>query len=233
MPWSAEWSTRVKAGFFSEGVRKWFYAQNPRDTRVPADFEGFKHYLDTFSTEYATECVPGKVLEAEPGWLLAEEGGALSIESKPVVVRRLPWKVWAEGKKGIIIPTLIDWREQWRTANPMWASSSETAKTWQFSDPSRVHDMLYPSNPNFFALVASVRLEILRDGMEDVEYFRLLEERKETLAGLADFVTKADRLLARARDFAELPAEKLTIEELHDIRNQVGQLLNQYAGTSE
>ena len=226
---ATKWRTRVKAGFYSEGVRKWFYAQSPKDTRCPKNFDGFKGHLENSFIEYAMEGVQDKVLTAEPGWVLVEEGGEFSIKSKPALVRRLAWKVWAEGKKGITIPTLCDWREQWRTADRSWASSSETAKIWQFSNPAQVHDLLYPSNPNFFALVPSVRLEVLRDGLEDVEYFVLLEKKKKELSANVAFTKQAELLLEEAMDVARLPAREVTSDKLLGIRTRAGTLLNDIA----
>jgi len=221
--------TRVKAGYYSEGVRKWFYAQNPKDARCPKNFDGFKGSLQNLLAEYSIEGVQDKVLAAEPGWAVAEEGGPLSIKSKPALLRRLPWKVWAEGSKGVIIPALFDWRQQWRTADSRWASGAQMARIWQFANPARVRDLFYPSNPNFFTFVPSVRLEILRDGMEDVEYFVLLEKKKEELSANAAFTKQAELLLKEAKDAALLPAREVTTDKLLGIRARAGALLSDIA----
>ncbi len=109
----------------------------------------------------------------------------LVIDYPAMAARILPWMCWKYGLKG-----LLYWCVNYWTTNPY---QDPMNTTWQQNG----NGLLYYPGPN--GPVPSIRLELLRDGMEDYEYLSQLASlvRRAEAAGVAPSeVAQAKTLLA-------------------------------------
>jgi len=104
----------------------------------------------------------------------------------PVLNYRIPlWINWRHGITGLLYWTTVYWRQ---TPDP-WTDPLTYGR-----DRSRGYNsegsLFYPgAQAGFDGPVASIRLKMIREGMEDYEYFRILAERGGK--GLADETVRA------------------------------------------
>ena len=100
-------------------------------------------------------------------WLLLQEQSfpALSADAAGVEARMIPWVCWGHQFEGVVYPHLNDWPEAWKTGGhpgPLWEDGG-TGDAF----------LVYPAEGT---LLPSVRLARLRDGIEDYEYLKALNE---------------------------------------------------------
>ena len=126
---------------------------------------------------------PAPITPVQP-WLRTEPGAfpSLALPAHPAEARMLPWVCWAHKTLGFLHRGFAEWPDAWDgVAFPEdWPTDSV---------------LVYPSATGF---VPSVRLMRLRDGLEDYEYFRNLEQmrfvfgaRGRDIAALRDHPTYA------------------------------------------
>jgi hypothetical protein len=115
----------------------------------------------------------------------------LAIDYPAMAYRVLPWMCWKYGLRG-----LLYWSVNYWTTNPY---QDPMNTQWQQNG----NGSLYYPGPE--GPVSSIRLEVLRDGMEDYEYLHLLQQlvtraRSDAAAmsetKLQELVAQAERLLA-------------------------------------
>jgi hypothetical protein len=137
-------------------------------------------------------------------------------------LRLWPWQSWQYGVSGILIWATIYWtsplaypdslQDPWE--DPMsWVTGYGrpvgTRSPWgngdgRFLYPPR-RDPNTATEPCLDAPISSIRWENLRDGMEDYEYFWLLDQEVKRLATLKQ--ESLEPLLAQARGLLEVPDE--------------------------
>ena len=96
----------------------------------------------------------------------------LSIDSEPVDVRALFWLQKLYNVEGLLYWSVNDWTEDPYTELPY---------SWLDSRRMRAYSggiLLYPGPPiGVDGPVSSIRLELIREGLEDLHYFNLLQEQ--------------------------------------------------------
>lgn len=102
-----------------------------------------------------------------PWLLLAPESfPSLAADALPIEARLIPWVCWSHDYEGFYCPALNQWPGAWmelyRDRPVLWRGGEDGAAC-----------LLYPG-PD--APVSSIRLERLRDGMEDYEYLRAVHD---------------------------------------------------------
>jgi hypothetical protein len=104
-------------------------------------------------------------------WLRLEPGEypALSADAHPLEARVIPWICWGHAFTGVEVPALNDWPRAW--LKPV----EQMPQTWSGAgDGSGA--LVYPGPKG---LMTSVRLERLRDGLEDYEYLQALSKAQQ------------------------------------------------------
>jgi hypothetical protein len=143
---------------------------------------------------------------------------ALVIDYPAIAHRILPWMAWKYEADGLLYWCVNYWK-----SNP-WEDAANFAK-----DQNGNGSLYYPSAEG---PVPSIRIEVLRDGMEDYEYLYLLREliQRATAAGGADaaLLERAGRLAAvdpalidSLRSYAKDP------QALLDARDAVADMIEQ------
>ena len=86
--------------------------------------------------------------------------------------RILPWMAWADNVNGLYTHQLTDWDESpWESP---FANYSANGDGYLFYPPNDETVGFDPCNPESNRLIPSIRLELLREGLEDYAYLRLL-----------------------------------------------------------
>jgi hypothetical protein len=112
------------------------------------------------------------------------------IDRQGIESRILPWLAWVDRVEGIFYSQTADWDENpWDTPFTNRLSNGNGYFFYPPKDASLAFD---PCDPLSNRLVPSIRLELLREGMEDYAYLRLLNGGKPRI-GIANPV---DDLLA-------------------------------------
>lgn len=112
------------------------------------------------------------------------------IDRQGIESRILPWLAWVDRVEGIFYSQTADWDENpWDTPFTNGLSNGNGYFFYPPKDASLAFD---PCDPLSNRLVPSIRLELLREGMEDYAYLRLLNGGKPRI-GIANPV---DGLLA-------------------------------------
>jgi hypothetical protein len=130
-------------------------------------------------------------------------------------MRLWPWQSWQYGVQGILVWATIYWSSSAAFPNKLqdpWSDPMSYVSGYDFKAGQVGHwgngdgRFLYPprrdpntaTEPSLDAPINSIRWENLRDGMEDYEYFWLLQQevsRVEALNREADSIREAKRLL--------------------------------------
>jgi hypothetical protein len=137
------------------------------------------------------ECVDAKAQRSSKWWLLPAEGDAggatLGLGAEPAGVRALGWLAYGAGAQGVRYTRAF---EGFRVAS--WESAASPAA------------LFYPSvtlGAGAPLAIQSVRLALLRDGLEDYELLKLAEAR----AGAAFAQSWALRLAESPSEYAKDP----------------------------
>lgn len=135
-------------------------------------------------------------------------------------LRLWPWQSWQYGVQGILIWETLYWTSATAYPSPQLQDPWQDPMSWQVGyglesgkkSPWGNGDgrFLYPpqrplsdTSPNLDEPINSLRWENLRDGMEDYEYFWLLNREIERVAG----VKGENRLVQEARALLQVPAD--------------------------
>jgi hypothetical protein len=107
---------------------------------------------------------PDRFDPIEP-WLFTHEQDfpSFHVDARTAEFRMAPWVCFSQRMAGFMHSGLNHWPAEWR------AATSDAA----FAAASTLNDALFYPGPR--APIPSIRAELLRDGMEDYEYLRLLE----------------------------------------------------------
>lgn len=94
------------------------------------------------------------------------------IDRPGVEARYLPWLVWLDRVDGLYYPQIVDWDpDPWGTP---FSNDLSNGNGFFFYPPRDNTLEFNPCDPDSIRLVPSIRLELLREGLEDYAYFRLL-----------------------------------------------------------
>ncbi len=98
---------------------------------------------------------------------------SLRYYAHPIEPRIIPWICWNLGLSGVILTPLISW------GNTL--TKPKNAQDFNFTpqDILQSTTLLYPSEE--YGYLSSVRLERLRDGLEDYEYLKLLTNKASSI----------------------------------------------------
>ncbi len=135
-------------------------------------------------------------------------------------LRLWPWQSWQYGVQGILIWETLYWTSATAYPSPQLQDPWQDPMSWQVGyglesgkkSPWGNGDgrFLYPprrplsdTSPNLDGPINSLRWENLRDGMEDYEYFWLLNREVERVAG----VKGENHLVQEARALLQVPAD--------------------------
>ncbi|MCX8065292.1 MAG: DUF4091 domain-containing protein [Candidatus Hydrogenedentes bacterium] len=94
---------------------------------------------------------------------------SLAYYSHPIEPRLIPWICWNLKLAGVVLTPLINW------GNMLTKPRNTEELTFTPQDLLQSTTLLYPSVKHGF--IPSVRLERLRDGLEDYEYLKLLQSK--------------------------------------------------------
>lgn len=218
----ARWPLDIEAGFKTENVAK-YYGATGEGKSSGGDFaSAFKGSHDQFLKYYGITGLPDQEAKTKDRWFLAGEPGPLSLGASPITVRLLPWRVWASGQPGIVIPWLHTWEGRHLNADPYWGQGLSTS--WPLQPDDKIGDLVYPTKPAFKGFAPSLRLEVLRDGLQDVRYLAALATA-ERAAPDGEWKKKANALLQAARNLGMKPEASNAQADLYRIRLEAGQLL--------
>lgn len=151
------------------------------------------------------------------------------IDYSAVDQRILPWISWKNGVNGILYWQTTYWRD-----NPYDTAMSYTPDgkgMWGNGDGRLLYPPVKKASAKFVnkAPVPSVRWEMIREGIEDYDYFALLSDNiaKAKAAGKsADAVAKAENALKLVGDCAKSRTEYTTDPlALEKVRSQVAQAI--------
>jgi hypothetical protein len=136
-------------------------------------------------------------------------------------LRLWPWQSWQYGVQGILIWATLYWNSPTAYPEPQLQDPWQDPMSWQTGYGTPVGKktawgngdgrFLYPPRPDpntaqtpcLDGPINSVRWENLRDGMEDYEYFWLLQREIERVAAAKG----ESRLVQEARELLKVPAE--------------------------
>lgn len=150
---------------------------------------------------------------------------SLNIDMPGIHPRILPWIMWKYKVDG-----LLSWCVNWWRVDP-WKS----AETWPRQNGGGM--LFYPGKDG---PVDSIRIENLRDGLEDYEYFFMLRQKTKLLQ-MVNYAGRYDELLQEAgellqikdtiiqapNDFSEDPADITEHRrEMGDVIHQIIEILN-------
>ncbi|MEA5115928.1 MAG: DUF4091 domain-containing protein [Geobacteraceae bacterium] len=140
----------------------------------------------------------------------------LFIEYPLLDARVMPWIAFREGAKGFEYWEMFtSWKNNRRNRD-WWKGSTRTS--WKLAKPHGDGLLLYPGPDG--APFPSLRLEALRDGIEDYEYLVLLSGKAKNDAEAKALLKEAKRLLVTGATSYDRDPHKLL-----DLRNRIGLFL--------
>ena len=104
-------------------------------------------------------------------WLNPEQYPSLRYDTAPIESRIIPWICWSYGFRGIILTPLLSW------GNIISRPQNMETFLFQPQDTLQMTTLLYPAKDSY---LHSIRLERLRDGLEDFEYLLLLFQKAQS-----------------------------------------------------
>ena len=133
--------------------------------------------------------------------------------------RILIWIAWKYGVDGVFTPGANGWGEE----NKNWPD-----KPWVFSDKNHPGAALWVYPHRNGTPLSSIRLEVLRDGIEDYEYLYLLKEKINELEASGkrceELVEEAKRLLVIDDSIIESPTSYTKdAERIYTRRERIAQ----------
>jgi hypothetical protein len=143
---------------------------------------------------------------------------SLNLDLPAIEHRIIPWICWKYGVKGLLY-WCVNW---WSEVNP-----------WQdpmtYPEQNGNGSLYYPA-PDGRLPIGSIRLEVLRDGMEDYEYLYILSERLKRLRtnpdGKATLIKQIENILAVPDDVVRTVAyHTYAPEEIYKLRDQIAVLI--------
>jgi hypothetical protein len=177
-----EVSTSPDGQYFSNNAMTWEHAKSGQDAtrgafRYPAAFASiritFQHTIrkgpvgvaEIFFEPSEPALMTASNTAIEP-WLdvTTKEFPSLNVYAHPIEARMLAWVMWGHGFTGLVGPTLDAWPDAWR------AQAQTPPSLWTGVEASSV-PLFYPGPQG---MLPTIRLERLRDGLEDYEYLYLL-----------------------------------------------------------
>ena len=139
-----------------------------------------------------------------------------AIKDSGIEPKILGWFLWKYRLRGIAYWKFNDW-----SVNP-WINPSnygQNGNLFLMYPPSQSNTpLVYGSNNHRF--VPSIRLELIRDGLEDYEYFYLLNSENQPQPGQSN---RADAVVDRI--IADIAAYNRDSEMLYNLRRLVGMLV--------
>lgn len=133
---------------------------------------------------------------------------SFAANAHPVEARLFPWVCWGHNVDGLLGPWLNAWPEPWRRPN------TPAPRVWTGDGGGGEGFLLYPGADGG-APRPSIRLERLRDGLEDYEYVAAMSGRAHE--------TNADDLAAARWTRRYLFVADTTRDELDDLAARIGQ----------
>lgn len=104
-------------------------------------------------------------------WLNPEQYPSLRYDTVPIESRIIPWICWNYGFNGIVLTPLISW------GNTITKPQRNGDFLFQPQNTMDMTTLLYPAKDGY---ISSVRLERLRDGLEDYEYLLLFAQKAQS-----------------------------------------------------
>lgn len=104
-------------------------------------------------------------------WLNPEQYPSLRYDTVPIEARIIPWICWDYGFQGIVLTPLISW------GNTIAKPQKDHTFIFQPQNTIDITTLLYPTKDSY---ISSVRLERLRDGLEDYEYLLLFAQKAQS-----------------------------------------------------
>lgn len=104
-------------------------------------------------------------------WINPEQYPSLRYDTASIESRIIPWICWNYGFRGIILTPLISW------GNILSKPQNMDTFLFQPQDTLQMTTLLYPTKDSY---LHSIRLERLRDGLEDFEYLLLLVQKAQS-----------------------------------------------------
>jgi hypothetical protein len=143
---------------------------------------------------------------------------SLNLDLPSIEYRIIPWICWKYDIKGLLY-WCVNW---WRDTNP-----------WQ--DPMTYPDQngngsLYYPDPQGCVPIGSIRLEVLRDGLEDYEYLYILKERLKELKsnpeGKGELIKKIEEILRVPSEIVKTPAyHTYEPDKIYKLREEIASLI--------
>ena len=184
-------------------------------TSLPAQV--LREIAGTYHLTIESDCA----VTPRAGWYHATEPGSLSLNASLIMVRLLPWEAWAKNAAGITIPMLYRWR--WTTL-PTTRVDGQIQPSSLPPCPGTIDDLAYPGGPSGM-LQPSIRLETLRDGVDDVACLRQLADAlRQGTVPAADRRAAAD-VLDQARRLARMSAAPEATARFRQLRQRLAELL--------
>ncbi len=143
---------------------------------------------------------------------------SLTPGAHPIEPRLIPWVAWAHHYSGVLLPSMNYWPPDWPKLTHPDIVLEQVPGPWQ-------HFLYYPGPTS---LIPSIRLERLRDGLEDIAYITAVEDavarglldaqRAQTVLGHISFPIHPDATtLSHLLSWIESRRSRAA-ELLHDIR---------------
>lgn len=175
--------------------------------------------VDVYDRKWAEE---RRTEGAQVWWYIV--GWGFNMDQPALRTRIFPWLSWKEGVDGIMQWIVMDW----------WKRAGQTVDNWSgrsFATNNGVGNYIYPGPDG--EPIPSMRLENLRDGMEDYEYFSLLKQILEIEQNRQkpdqEFLEEAEDALS----FEGLVGEKDQFSNRPDLlwekRSRIGRLIERKA----
>ncbi len=101
-------------------------------------------------------------------WINPEQYPSLRYDTVPAETRIIPWICWNYGFRGMVLTPIISW------GNILTRTQDINNFLFQPQNTMQMTTLLYPAKDHYSP---SIRLERLRDGLEDYEYLWLLAQK--------------------------------------------------------
>lgn len=193
-----------------------------QDDFAPPDGVG----LDSLTAYEVTKAQNEWLIDGTPiWWQFNEQSADVEIVDDPplpnptiidrpgIQARILPWLAWVDRIEGFYDHQIVDWEENpWDTP---YTNSLSNGNGYLFYPPKDEDNTIAfdPCNPQSNRLIPSIRLELLREGMEDYAYMALLNGGKPRVGEENPVDILLDDLLPSRTVFTHAP---LTLDSLRD-----------------